>query len=192
MIRHRRRVNQNPITSAKGAIGMNMTRIFAIGFTIITAAGCGDNQVTEPPPLVNQTQRIGDAERGRHLFADKGCIICHSVNGVGGLSAPPLDALTEADVPDPVGFATRMWRGAPAMIELQGLELGYAIWIEPQEMVDLATFAASAAEQKKLTLESIDEGLAASFLDESFWGVEDWSDFLANGQEGAGEPFPDD
>lgn len=72
-------------------------------------------------------ERIGDASRGRSLFIDKGCIICHSVNGIGGKAAPPLDAQTEYDVADPIGFATRMWRGAPAMIELQSLELGYSI-----------------------------------------------------------------
>ncbi len=33
-----------------------------------------------------------DPARGRALFVDKGCVVCHSVNGVGGEIAPVLDA----------------------------------------------------------------------------------------------------
>lgn len=33
-----------------------------------------------------------DAAKGRELFASKGCVVCHSVNGVGGEDAPALDA----------------------------------------------------------------------------------------------------
>ncbi len=78
------------------------------------------------------------------------------------------------------------------MVELQSLELGYAIYLDTQEIVDLAAFAADAEEQKKLQLSDIDEGLAASFLDQQFWEFEDWEEFLRHGQEGAGEPPPDD
>jgi len=30
----------------------------------------------------------GEAAKGRALFVTKGCVICHSVNGVGGRAAP--------------------------------------------------------------------------------------------------------
>ena len=154
--------------------------------------GCANQQTDDGDAAAKRVERVGDAGEGRRLFVEKGCVICHSVNGVGGKAAPPLDAQTQLDVADPVGFASRMWRGAPAMIELQGLELGYSIWLEPQEMVDLATFAANATEQKKLTSNDIDQSLADSLLNERFWEAEDWRDFLKNGQEGAGEPPPDD
>lgn len=33
-----------------------------------------------------------DAANGRKLFASKGCVVCHEVNGIGGTDAAPLDA----------------------------------------------------------------------------------------------------
>jgi len=153
--------------------------------TVLSACSQNDSD-----HVVKQVQRNGTPETGRQLFVEKGCVICHSVNGVGGKAAPPLDAKTEYDSVDPIEFASRMWRGAPAMVELQSLELGYTIWLEPQEMVDLAAFSANATEQKKLNRNDIDEGLADSFLNERFWDVEDWGEFLENGQEGAGNPPP--
>jgi hypothetical protein len=169
---------------------VKQTGALALLAAVFGAVACGAPNAGDTQSAASQVQRTGDAEKGRRLFAEKGCVICHSVNGVGGKAAPPLDAQTEYDVADPVGFASRMWRGAPAMIELQSLELGYSIWLDPQEMVDLAVFAADAAEQKKLTLSDIDQDLADSFLDERFWEVEDWSDFLESGQEGRGDPPP--
>ena len=171
---------------------MKRRSISTIVFAVTALSACGGEQPNDAATDVEQIQRTGAPEKGRFLFVEKGCVICHSVNGVGGKAAPPLDAQTAFDVADPVGFATRMWRGAPAMIELQGLELGYSIWLEPQEMVDLAAFAANAAEQKKLKLDDIDQSLAHSFLNERFWEFEDWSEFLETGQEGAGDPKPDD
>ncbi len=156
--------------------------------SVLVVSACNNEQADGAAQTVNQVQRVGDAANGRQLFAEKGCVICHAVNGVGGKAAPALDAQTALDIPDPVGFAARMWVGAPAMIELQGLELGYSIYLQPQEIVDLATFAADASEQKNLKLTDLDKGLVNSFLDEQFWEVEDWQDFLENGQEGAGAP----
>ena len=167
---------------------MKHVTLMALGFGALLAASCGR---ADPDPSVSeQFHRVGDAERGRQLFLDKGCVICHAINGVGGKAAPALDAQTEADIPDPVGFAARMWRGAPAMIELQSLELGYTIWLEPQEMVDLASFAASAKAQNALTLDIVDADLANSFLNEQFWETEDWDEFLKDGQETGPNPTP--
>lgn len=160
---------------------------------ILALSACNNAGEKAHSAASNQVQRIGNAEKGRQLFIEKGCVICHSVNGVGGKAAPPLDAQTQNDIPDPVGFAARMWRGAPAMIELQALEIGYSIWLDPQEMVDLATFNADIDQQKEITLEDVGPGLIESFLDERFWEAEDWTDFLEDGQEGVGAPpLPDE
>ena len=51
-----------------------------------------------------------DPARGRKLFASKGCVVCHSVNGIGGKGAPPLDATTMPPLVNPFEFAARMWR----------------------------------------------------------------------------------
>jgi len=68
-----------------------------------------------------------DPARGRRLFASKGCVVCHSVNGVGGEDAPPLDASTMNPRMNPFEFAAKMWQGAEPMIYLQREELGEQI-----------------------------------------------------------------
>lgn len=132
----------------------------------------------------------GDAAQGRALFVEKGCVICHSVNGVGGKAAPPLDTADDFVQPDALEFAARMWRGAPAMVEFQSLELGYVIDLSGDDIADLAAFAASRAEQKQLLDSAIPEPMRNSLLDERYWETEDWSEFMANGQEGYGDPQP--
>lgn len=124
---------------------------------------------------------------GRALFVEKGCVICHSINGVGGKAAPVMDAQIGAPPIDPLDFAARMWRGAPAMIELQSIELGYTIYLTADELADLAAFAADREEQKLLDMAQVPVEMRDSLLDERFWEVEDWDDFLRAGQEGAGE-----
>lgn len=98
-----------------------------------------------------------DAERGRQLFVDKGCVVCHSVNGVGVEVGPSLDA---AEMPSPMNafeFAARMWRGAPAMAAMQEAELGAVIDLSGQDLADLVAFAHDVKEQKKLTLDQVPE-----------------------------------
>ena len=68
-----------------------------------------------------------DAAAGRQLFAAKGCVLCHSVNGVGGADAPPMDAEYMEPMMNPFDFAAGMWRGSEAMVALQREELGAPI-----------------------------------------------------------------
>lgn len=147
-------------------------------------AGCG----AEPEAQSEGEQAIvmhsSNAENGRSLFVDKGCVICHAVNGVGGKAAPALDAEVGAPAIDPLEFAARMWRGAPAMIELQSIELGYTIYLTADEIGDLAAFAADREAQKALTMEDLPETIRGGLLDQRFWEMEDWDDFLRGGQEG--------
>ena len=51
---------------------------------------------------------LADAERGRALFVGKGCVVCHSVNGVGGEAGPPLDVDPEAPYANLFDFTARM------------------------------------------------------------------------------------
>jgi mono/diheme cytochrome c family protein len=132
---------------------------------------------------------VGDAARGRAVFVEKGCVICHAVNGTGGKAAPALDAVPGASH-DPLDFASRMWRGAPAMVEFQSVELGYVIEVSGPEIADLAAFAGSQMEQAKFNIDAVPEPMRASLLDERFWEAEDWSEFMARGQQGAGDPAP--
>ena len=96
-----------------------------------------------------------DSRRGRELFLDKGCVVCHSVNDVGGTVGPALNA---ADMPKPMNafeFAARMWRGAPYMAQMQQDLLGEVISLSGQDLADLIAFAHDEAEQYKLKTEQV-------------------------------------
>ena len=92
-----------------------------------------------------------DPSRGRLLFASKGCVVCHSINGVGGQDAPPLDASTMPGHMNPFEFAAKMWRGAEAMIILQREELGEQIEFTGDELADITAFVHHPDEQKKFS-----------------------------------------
>jgi mono/diheme cytochrome c family protein len=110
-----------------------------------------------------------DAERGRMLFVEKGCVVCHSVNNVGGqairnLGGEPATSLDASKMPlrmDPFEFFARMWSGAPEMIALQKEGLGYQIKLKSDEMADIMAFLFSETEQAKFTDES--------FIPPIFW-----------------------
>ena len=62
---------------------------------------------------------IMNAEKGKRIFVEKGCISCHSVNGIGGHDAPAMDAHQKMEYVNPFDFAARMWNHAPGMIAAQ-------------------------------------------------------------------------
>ena len=93
-------------------------------------------------------------ERGRKLFAAKGCVICHAINGVGGDHGPSLDMTTMGPM-NPFEFAARMWRGAPVMIELQEEELGEQITFTGQDLADIIAFVHTKAEVRKFSVADI-------------------------------------
>lgn len=98
-----------------------------------------------------------DSENGRDLFLKKGCVVCHSVNGVGGKVGPSLNA---DDMPHPMNtfeFAARMWRGAPAMIKMQQQLFGEKINLTGKELADIIAFAHDEQAQRKLGAEQIPE-----------------------------------
>jgi len=102
-----------------------------------------------------------DAVEGRALFAEKGCVVCHSINGVGGVDAPPLDA-EFMDLPmNPFEFAARMWAGAEWMVELQREELGDVIYLNGEELAAIIAFVHDADEQMKFSESDIPEEIEA-------------------------------
>lgn len=113
-----------------------------------------EKEVALPPKII--IPQI-DAQRGRKLFVDKACVVCHSINGVGGKAAPPLDSLENKAHFDLMDFTARMWRGADVMIVLQNMELGYQIDLTGQEIADLAAFVNDLSQQKEFKESEIPE-----------------------------------
>ena len=81
-----------------------------------------------------------NSARGKQLFVDKGCVVCHSINGAGGGTGPALDIDPDNRTIDVFGFAARMWKGAEQMVALQVMEVGFPIELNGQELAHLAHF----------------------------------------------------
>lgn len=98
-----------------------------------------------------------DSHRGHLLFINKGCVLCHKVNDVGGDVGPPMNA---HDMPSPMNvfeFAARMWKGSPAMVAMQQEEFGEIINLTGQELADLVAFAHDEEMQKTMSVSQVPE-----------------------------------
>ena len=96
-----------------------------------------------------------DSHRGHQIFMNKGCVVCHSVNGVGGDVGPSLNA---SDMPSPMNafdFAARMWKGAAAMVVMQEEELGNVITLTGQDLADLIAFVHDRKMQKTVSIDQV-------------------------------------
>ena len=92
--------------------------------------------------------------RGRKVFAAKGCVVCHQLNGVGGDHGPSLD-MSEMGPMNPFEFAAKMWRGAATMVALQDEELGGQIELTGQDLADIIAFVHSPDEIAKFSVRDI-------------------------------------
>ena len=80
----------------------------------------------------------GRPEPGRQLFAEKSCIQCHSVGGVGGRVGP--DLVQRGLRQSPVEFAATIWNKAPAMTAAMA-QRGIAVpQLRPEEMADIVAY----------------------------------------------------
>jgi cytochrome c len=150
-----------------------------IALTLLTGLiGASEPLAAEAAGRPSLVVPLVDSENGRKLFVNKGCVICHSVAGVGGKAAPALDAEDEHRQIDLMDFVARMWRGAWAMTDLQSIELGYRIELSAQEIADLAAFASDAQAQKNFSIEDVPEPLRYWTLDEPYWAEETWPEGL--------------
>jgi len=109
-----------------------------------------------------------DAEKGKRLFVERGCVVCHSVNKVGGRAGPPLDAPAGGRYVDLLDFMARMWRGAFAMIELQGMELGYQLDFTGPELGHIAAFLADSEMQKQFSERDVPDLIQDMFIREPY------------------------
>ncbi len=79
-------------------------------------------------------------ERGKKLFVSKGCVACHSINGVGGADAPAMDNHINLGQINLFDFAAKMWNHAPGMLAAQEEELGEQIYFTGDELADIIAF----------------------------------------------------
>ena len=61
----------------------------------------------------NYLNVAGSADSGKKLFANKNCILCHQIGGVGGVLGPSLDGVAQSF--SPIDVAAAMWNHGPAM-----------------------------------------------------------------------------
>jgi len=140
--------------------------VLSLGLVTAAAAHESQHNATMPQPAAVQTgQEHGaanpdatqllmprmDSRRGRKLFASKGCVACHAINGVGGHDASPLDAHTMDRFMNPFEFAAKMWRMAPVMIAAQKEGLGYQIQFTGDELADIIAFVHDDEEQHEFS-----------------------------------------
>ncbi len=92
-----------------------------------------------------------DSKRGRELYVSKGCVACHSINGVGGADAAPLDAATMDPAMNPFEFFARMWLGTKPMIAMQESRMGQQVEFTAQELGDIVAFIHDAEMQKSFS-----------------------------------------
>lgn len=101
-----------------------------------------------------------DPAAGRKLFASKGCVVCHSINGIGGQDAAALDASTMPNPMNPFDFSAKMWRGAEAMVAMQKEELGAQIELTGDDLANIIAFVHDPKEQAKFSKADIPETIA--------------------------------
>ena len=136
-------------------VGLGLSVGFAVAGTAAAAEqGSGARLVV---PAV-------DSVKGKRLFVEKGCVLCHAVNKVGGLAGPPLDAPKDGGYVDLLDFMARMWRGSFAMIELQGMELGYQLDFSGEELGHIAAFLSDGAEQETFNERDVPDLIRDMFI----------------------------
>ena len=138
-----------------------LTMMAAVGMLI--AAGASADEGHEHAKAETDHQRMAsrsgpllimpmmNSVRGRALYASKGCVACHSINGVGGEDAPNLDAHSMAPYMNLFEFAARMWRGAASMIAMQEEIFGEQIEFSGEELADIIAFLHDETEQHKFS-----------------------------------------
>ncbi len=91
-------------------------------------------------PRIRLIMPIMSPERGRKIFVNKGCVTCHSINGVGGEDAPAMDEHTQEKLVNPFAFSAKMWDHASGMIAAQKDELGEQLNFTGKDLADITAF----------------------------------------------------
>jgi mono/diheme cytochrome c family protein len=85
----------------------------------------------------------GRPDVGRRLFAEKRCVVCHQVSGVGGVIGPSLDAVRLSA--SPIALAAAMWNHGPQMTEIMRTRGIARPTFQGRDLADLVAFVGAAA-----------------------------------------------
>lgn len=143
----------------RGILPFIATAALTLALTFFTldspAHGQSETNEANPAPSLRYYLTPANSARGKQLFVNKGCVVCHSVNGAGGDAGPPLDADPSNRTIDVFEFAARMWKGAEEMVALQVREVGFPIELNGQELAHLAHFLHDYEAQQSFSDENI-------------------------------------
>jgi cytochrome c len=151
-----------------GRAALALSAVLLVGLWMVPASVATAEEASPMPGGPGYVIAFGDSQRGKALFTGKGCVVCHSINGVGGKAGPALDADPSQPQLDVFDFAARMWRGASTMIVLQEMELGYQIDLTGQELADLARFIHDAEAQHQFSEADVPELIRDWMVDEVY------------------------
>jgi len=93
--------------------------------------------------FINYFDKPGNPQEGKKLFAQKGCITCHSIRGEGGNVGPELTK-SNASL-SPINAATGMWNHAPIIEEKMRERLLPWPKFDGNEIVDLLEYLRSVS-----------------------------------------------
>jgi cytochrome c len=116
----------------------------ALALTLFTAPAFGGHVTSSSTAAAGHGVRLVmplmNPERGKKIFVSKGCVSCHSINGVGGHDATAMDAHNMKGLMNPFDFAAKMWNHAPAMIAAQEGAFGEQLYFTGEELADIIAF----------------------------------------------------
>src|SRR6266545_6774240 len=92
---------------------------------------------------LNYFNEPGDAVSGRALFSEKGCVMCHSVGGLGGTVASSLDKYHE--YASPLFLAQGMWNQGPRMAGTQRTHGMLNPALQGKQLADIAAYVRGQA-----------------------------------------------
>ena len=150
------------VWGAGGSVGPDLARV-GMGKSLLQVAGAfwnhspqmieimGQRGVARPALTPEETADFiaylyysnyynepGSATAGRRLFSEKGCINCHSINGDGGLTGPPLDEYRRYS--SALFVAQAMWNHGPEMIEAMQAGRIERPYLRDRETADLLAY----------------------------------------------------
>jgi mono/diheme cytochrome c family protein len=91
---------------------------------------------------VNYFDPVGDAPAGKKIFVDKQCVVCHQIEGVGGVFGPSLDSVVQFG---PIFFAATMWNHGPSMTQAMQARGVKRPTFTGRELRDLIAFVKSVS-----------------------------------------------